>query len=70
MAKKKITIKWNTDPDFDAPMHESGKEKLRVLYPKRTKRRYLPPLVRYLLIAFLGGLISIVVYYLLKEIGY
>ncbi len=37
---------------------------------RRTSRRYLPPLLRYSIIASWGSVLGVFVFYLLKKIGY
>ena len=37
---------------------------------KKVKRRHLPASIRYLIIAFWGAIVSLLVFYLLKKMGY
>lgn len=47
-----------------------NKQKMELLGPSRAKRRYLPPLLRYSIIAVWGSLLGMFIFYSLKKLGY
>ena len=51
---------------------DGAEAKPRVLYPPsgRERRRKLPTLIKYALAAFLGALLAVGSFYLVRELGY
>ena len=54
-----------SSPDQANPSH------MRVvpLHTNRIKRRYVPPVIRYMVVAFFGGMLGLLASYALRKIG-
>lgn len=72
MSGRKMIINWSgqkSNLDEEQPAETEKKTEQRVFYPRRGSRHHLPGVIRYLVIATSGALVSAFVFYFLKKVG-